>query len=385
MNPRDPISESLDRLADLADTEPAGDRMPDIQRRVRATRRRRGATVVAAAAVLAVGGVGIWQGFPGETTAPAGHRRPRCRRSSGDRAWRPGCQGTNEVRISFTVTGESTAYADPGTGEATDYAGPRYTEVWVDGKLVIGSDGGDLACEPGGALTSYTIDFHRDEPLVVPMSPGGHKVVIKAPYCADGELVEDTEKVVVTLPASAEPDGFTVGDQLTADLDDDGADDDMSVLVPKDVTVRDQLISVAWGTGETTNASLPNTMTWDLGDPVDLDGDGDLELIAQGGGGDVAVGSVFQAEAQGGLAPVTSVDAAGKELGLVSDSDPSAWHIWFAPDGIYSYRLTDPATTDFPAPVEVRGWTLDGTTLTQDESSVTRCVTFQPTLSIGPC
>ncbi len=85
----DPLFEALDRLAGIADGDPVGDRMPDITRRVRTARRRKGAGLVAAATVLAVGGVGVWQALPdrdvppppANRTSPRSRSRPRTRRS----------------------------------------------------------------------------------------------------------------------------------------------------------------------------------------------------------------------------------------------------------------------------------------------------------------
>lgn len=376
---QDPIFESLDRLAGMADDDLVGDRMPDIQRRVRVARQRKGAGLVAAAAVLAVGAVGVSHALPSERTAPP-VTTPRTT------PWQEITvnaqpQGADQVRISFTVTGRSTAYTDQGTGEPIDYAGPRSTAVLVDGKVVSGSDRGAIWCEPDGALTPYTMEFHIDKPLVVPVSSAGeHTIVVKAPYCADGDLVESTDMVVVTTEAG----GFTTFDKLEADIDGDGTDDVVRLLVPKDVNGEDQLLQVTWGTGETTTAALPNTMETNLLDPVDLDSDGDLEVILLGGGGDMAVGSVFMAD-RGTLERVKTVDTEGNELSLRSDSDPAAWQTYFGADGVFSYRLTDPAATRFPAPVEVREWSLAGNTLTQSGESVAWCVSFRPTTTLGPC
>ncbi len=98
----------------------------------------------------------------------------------------------------------------------------------------------------------------------------------------------------------------------------------------------------------------------------------------------MAEGWVFLAD-RDTLEQVKTVDAAGNELSLHSDTDPTAWQTYFGADAIYSYRLTDPAATRFPAPVEVRKWSLAGNTLIQSEKSVTQCISFQPTTTLGPC
>lgn len=377
---QDPIFESLDRLAGMADDDLVGDRMPDIQRRVRVARQRKGAGLAAAAAVLAVGGVGVWHALPSERTAPpVNNPRTTPWQKITVNAKPEGAQ----VRISFEVTGKSSAYTDEGTGESIDYAGPRSTVVVVDGKVVSRTDGGAISCEPGGGLTPYTMEFHVSEPLVVPVSSAGeHTIVVKAPYCAGGDLVKSTDTVVVTTKAG----GFTSFDKLEADIDGDGTDEVVQILAPKGVNGGDQLLQVNWGTGETTTAARPNAMLpeTNLVDPVDLDSDGDLELILWSGGGDVAFGSVFLAD-PGTLEPVKTVDVDGNALYLLSSSDPATWQTHFGNDGVFSYRLIDPAATQFPTPVEVRKWALAGNTLTQSGESLNWCVSFQPTTTLGPC
>jgi hypothetical protein len=265
---RDPIFESLDRLAGIADADLVGDRMPHIQRRVRVARRRRTAGIVVAAAVLAVGGLGIWHALPSERAAgPVSH-------------------------------------PDPTT--------------------------------PTEAVETSPVD------------------------------------------------DFTTADRLRADLDGDGTDDLVQVLVPKDVQAEHQLLRVTWGTGETTDAALPSTMTAGLVDPVDLDADGDLELVVLAGGGETSETSVFLAGVDA-VQQVKTVDAAGHDLPLRSLGDSTAWQTYVGPAGISSYRLVDPTATHFPAPVQVREWSLVGDTLTQSPETVSRCVTFQPATVISTC
>jgi hypothetical protein len=378
---RDPIFESLDQLAGIADTDVAGDRMPDIQRRVRVSRQRKGAGVLAAAAVLAVAGVAVWQGLPNESSAPPVTPPPATT------PWQKitidaEAQDTNHLQISYTINGESTAYSDAETGEPIDVAGPAYTELIVDGDSVTGSDGSAMDCKPGGALTPYTLEFPGDGPAVVDVfGAGEHTVVVKAPYCADGEIVMDIQRVVVTTVAT----GSTIGDQLRTDLDGDGANEIVRIRVPNDIN-SDQELQVTWGTGETTSAPLPNTMEYGILDPSDLDGDGDLELVVNGGGGETSLYWVFQATT-GTVEQVKSVDASGKELALTSTGeDTTASQISYGPDGIRSYQLVDPNAATPPAPAEVRAWTLSGDTLTQSADSTTECVlAYNPTPELGPC
>lgn len=262
MNTHDPIFESLDRLAGIADADHVGDRMPDIKRRVRVARRRKGTGLAVAAALIAVAGVGVSQGLPSTRTAPPPVDNP-----------------------------------------------------------------GDI------------------------QSPGGH---------------------------------FTTFDRRRADLDGDSAAEVIKIRVPVDTTVEDQQLQVEWGNGDIVTTALPNTMETSLLGPIDLDDDGDLELITRGGGGETSVTKVFQAE-PASLAEVETVDAAGAGASLATSAEPTTWQVHVAADGIYSYRLTDPTTLDFPAPVTLRLWTLEGSTFTLPERSETQCVTFQPIFELGPC
>ncbi|MBD8870189.1 hypothetical protein [Nocardioides donggukensis] len=376
---RDPIFESLDRLAGLADADLVGDRMPDIRRRVRANRRRRAVGAVAAAAVLAAGGLGLSQALPDQRSAPPVTERGGTPWQQIDIEAVPDDAG--QVVIRYFVTGESTGYVDAETGEASDYTGPAATEVRFDGRVVARSEQDGLACDPDGVLKASTTEFHGDEPLVVNDVTGGeHTILVEASYCAGGELVESTETRVVTTEDSS----LVTFDELDADLDGDGTDETVQVQVYESGTAPAQLLRVDWGTGETTSAPLLGTMERSPLEPVDLDGDGDLEVVVFGGGGETSEWNVFQA-APDTMDEVRTVDAAGGSASLSSDGGPGGWQTHLGADGFVSYRLEDPTTTQFPAPVEVRAWSLSGSTFTRSAESTSQCVTFQPTFVLGPC
>lgn len=387
---RDPIFEALDRLAGIADGDPVGDRMPDIRRRAGMARRRRVAGLVAAAVVLTVGGVGVQQALSEESATPPVVTTPDATPAQRiELDVRP--RGSDELSIGFVVSGRSTPYVDPATGDPLGYAGPASAEVLVDGQVAVLEPAAALlrsgvpparvgeACEPAADIVDYRLEFHVDEPLVVPVtSPGEHTVVVNAPYCADGELVESTETVVVRTGAALQ-----TAERLRVDLDGDGADEVVELLWPGDVDgTGNQVLRVRWGTGETTEASLPNEMESDLPDPVDLDGDGDLELIVGAGGGDMAVYRVFLAEPDS-LAEARVVAGGGR--GLHSDTDTSAWQTHLGADGFSDYRFADPDVQKLPAEVEVLSWTLAGDTLTLAERSTARCAMLQPDFTFGPC
>ncbi len=379
MNTHDPIFESLDRLAGVADTEPVGDRMPDIKRRVRVARRRKGAGLAVAAALIAVAGVGVSQGLPTTRTAP-----PPA--NPGDTTWQEITIAAEEkpagaLEISYSVSGRSSRYTDSTTGEPSEYAGPLSTKVLVDGRVVSSSEQQGLSCEQGGGSARYSKEFHLSEPLRVPVpTEGDHTIVVIAPYCADGEMVDSTQTLVVQSSGG----GFTTFDRKQADLDADGAVDVIKIRVPVDTSAESQLLQVDWGNGDVATTTLPNLMETSLLDPIDLDGDGDLELITQGGGGETSVTKVFQAD-RSSLDEVETVDAADTGASLATSAEPTTWQVHVTADGIYSYRLTDPTTLDFPAPVVLRQWILDGNTLTLPEQSETQCVSFQPVFELGPC
>jgi hypothetical protein len=190
--------------------------------------------------------------------------------------------------------------------------------------------------------------------------------------------------VTTPAPTVTTPAGFSIADQLKTDLDGDGTDDVVRIRVPDDVAGNQEL-QVAWGTGETASTELPNTMERTNLDPVDLDGDGDRELILLGGGGETAIYTVFLADTNS-VEQVKTVDASGDELVLSSPAeDLTAWHVSSGTDGIVSYQLINPTSGATPAPVRVRAWTLSGNTLTQSADSISECLLVYSPLKLGPC
>lgn len=256
------VYEALDRLAGVADRHPAGDRMPDIQRRVRAARRRAAAGIAAATVLAVAGGVGVWQALPAtEDRAPDVMQRP-------------------------------TEKADP--------------------------------------------------------------------------------DIVEPLP---------VADRRRADLDGDSRMD--TLLVRSDKGSDAAELEVRWGSGEVVGASFKLDAA-SLLEPVDLDGEGALEVLVSGGGGEYAEVVVWVVD-QAMVTRVRSEDAAGRARPLTTDADPAAWQVHADSSRIVSYRLVDPETLDFPAPVRVRDWTLEGDALVEGRESRPACVTFQPRFVLAPC
>ncbi len=372
---RDPLFESLDRLAGLADDDTRGERMPDIHRRVRQTRRRRAAGIAVAAAVAVAGGVGIWQALPTE-------QKPEVvtPRAFQEIALQVDDHGDGNVAISFTVSGTSTTYTDVQSGEVTDYAGPRSTEVLIDGESVTGSDGGDIECTEAGTLKSYSETFFGKRPYIAYAGLGQHTIEVRAPYCDEGSLVDDSTQLVVTtiaVPRTTET--------LEADVDGDGTDDVISFVEQlRDDGNAAYSIELQLGTGGAVTPFTPLPAESKLQQPIDLDGDGDLEIIVSFSGGEAFWAEVYTL-VDGTLMPLEIRDASGGDRLAGDGVEPTDWQLAFLADGIYSWRYADPAATDRPASVEVRTWTLEGDTLTQSTQPVPGCVDAQFALSLGAC
>ena len=381
---RDPIFNSLDRLAGLADSSAGRDRMPDIQRRVRQARRRRHAVVGVAAALLVVAGVGVWQVRPpsGSSPSPAPphdqfsqHVRIEATPVSGDR-----------VRLTITVEGTSTSYADSGGTEPIP-AGPQSVAVLVDGDRVKRLAGSGGRCEPGGEVSSYSLNFPRDRELEVWVGdPGRHTIEVHAPYCADGVLVDDPTTVEVTT--RADPPTVT---EVTADVDGDGSPDTARLTVPAETSHSETMqMSVDWASGGSDTLDLPFSSYPELLPGRDLDGDGADELILSQSGGDSAWWDVVRA-IDGRLVPVRTTDESGARASLADSciecgGGPlnEAWVTTLLDDGFYDYRFVD-AHPPAAAPVELRRWVLSGDTMTRLTATAPGCFVRFHGISPGAC
>jgi len=381
---RDPIFDSLDRLAGLADSSTGRDRMPDIQRRVRQSRRRRHASVGVAAALLVVAGVGVWQARPpsGSNPLPAPphdqfsqHVRIEATLVSGD-----------HVRLTITVEGTSTSYADDGGIEPIP-AGPQSIAVLIDGDRVKRLAGAGGRCEAGGEVSSYSLNFPSDRELQISVGdPGRHTIEVHAPYCADGELVDDPTTVEVTT--EADPPTVT---EVTADVDGDGSPDTARLSVPAETSHSETMqVSVDWASGGSDTVDLPFSSYPELLPGQDLDGDGAAELIVSQSGGDSAWWDVLRA-IDGRLVHVRTTDESGAKASL-SDSCIECgggplnefWVTTLLDDGFYDYRFVDaqpPAT----APVELRRWVLSGDTMTRLIATAPGCFVRFQGISPGAC
>ena len=378
---RDPILDGLDRLARLADHEVAGDRMPDIRRRARAARQRRvAATAVAAVAALALG-VGLWKILPADDEPPQPVLpTPELMQTV---AIQPVVVGTTELRISFTVSGRSSDYVTP-DGSPVD-AGPFGTRLSVDGEEVGGSDPGDVACEAGSEVSSYSLRFPGDRGryTATVSGPGEHEIVVHAPYCADGELVDVPTSMVVTTTVEGK-----VVDRARADLDGDGKNELVELLAPRRGDAADAL-RVTWPDGETSASALSPDWVRTIDTPYDLDADGSVEIVLSGGGGEFLQYDVFRVAGDRSLVPVQPVNQDGSAAELtagVTEGQPLdvTWQVSWTPGIFVSWRARE-ATPQRPATVDVRRWTLEGDRLVQGDVVEPGCWQVDFSVTVGGC
>ncbi len=385
---RDPVLDGLDRLAGLADREVVGDRMPDIRRRVRVARQRRMATVgLAAVAALALGvGVGVWRLLPSEDQRPLPAPQPSLDQSVTIEAE---AFSSTILNVGFTVSGRSSAYVD-NVGGGSVPAGPFTLELTVDGDPVPETpDPGDLGCEPGGEVSSYSTRFPRKNPRssysVRVSGPGDHTVTVRATYCADGELRESSATQVV--PTVVSP--AIVMDRTSLDLDGDGDKERLELLAPGVGEDGDQELRVAWADGETSSTLLPDAWERSFATPYDLDGDGRVEIVLTGGGGEFVGWDVFLVAADRSLVPVTPVKQDGSPADLsssISEGQPldETWQVSWTPGIFVSWRARE-ASPRRPATVDVRRWVLSGSRLVEKQPSEPGCWQTDFSVTVGGC
>ena len=383
---RDPVLDGLDRLADLADRDAVGDRMPDIRRRARVARRRRMAGVgVAAAAVLALG-AGVWRVLPGEDEMPLPAPQPQLEQSVSIEAE---AVSSTILEVGFTVSGRSSAYVDNAGGTSVP-AGPFTLQLSVDGTPVPDTpDRADVSCEPGGDVSSYSQHFPKKNPLsrylVDVPEAGEHTIEVRTTYCADGELREaNATEVVTSVPAPA-----TVMDELRVDLDGDGDEERLELLAPGVGEEGDQELRVTWADGETSSASLPNEWERSFDTPYDLDADGPVEIVLSGGGGEFAGWDVFRVAEDRSLVRVTPVGRDGSEAELsasISEGQPldETWQVSWTPGSFVSWRAREASPTR-PATVDVRRWVLEGDRLVLQDKVEAGCWQTDFSVTVGGC
>ncbi len=378
----DPIFNSLDRLAGLADDDVVGDRMSDIRRRVRVTRQRRMAGAgVAAAAVLAAG-FGLSQ-----LVAKPAEIQPALPGPDVDQVVAIDAKAvySDLIRLRVIVEGKSTSYTDA-AGDSVP-AGPLNFQIVVDGEVVKETKAADVTCEKGGEVSLYDVSYpaKKGRFLTATVSgPGEHTIEVRAPYCADGHLIDEPSTHTVTT-VEGEP---IVREEKTADVDGDGQDDTIQVVSPAEGELGAWDLVVQRSDGTTISEPLPEESEWSLQDPQDLDVDGTAEIIVTGGGGETWLGGVYQVDGEA-LRLVPTRNEAGQEEPLafgVSEGTPQdvTYQIRLADSGFLSYRYQE-ATPTRPAPVDVRRWVLTDGTLTLQDATERGCVDADFNLRLGGC
>lgn len=382
---RDPIFDTLDRLAGLADAGPSGDRMPDIRRRVQLARRRRTAALGAAVVALVV--VGVWQLLPGRgaTPLPAPPHQQYHQQIHVDAR----TDSAGGVSLTVIVEGTSTGYVGTGSTAALP-AGPQSVLVLLDGRPLRDLGGRGGLCRPSGEASTYSLNYPaRRELRFSAGAAGTHTIEVRAPYCADGELVDDTVTTeITTAPDPVDPP--TVSD-ITADVDGDGAPDSVRLTVPAETAAGGTMtVDATWSSGGSGSIELPRNEYAELGRAVDLDGDGSDEVIVAMSGGDTAWWSVLR-EADGRLVEIATRDESGGTASLENSciecgGGPvnETWVTTLLPQGFYDYRFVD-AHPPARAPVELRRWVLSGDTLTRLEATSTGCYVRFEGVTPRPC
>lgn len=160
----------------------------------------------------------------------------------------------------------------------------------------------------------------------------------------------------------------------TGDIDGDGLTDLVRLLTSDGSSAPDQ-IEISWGSEGTESHDLTGGGEGTLLPFTDLDGDGDLEIIVNAGGGEAGWWDVFTYTGND-VVQVHAADAPADEVSSLNVYQTPDWTTTYDEDGFVDYRFEDP-TAAAPTPVELHEWTLDGTTLTRSEQSTSGCWTFQ--------
>lgn len=305
---RDRLQHSLDHLAREADQGPVGNRMAGIARKARRTRRRQLTAGIAGIAVLVAGAVGVVQFLPSisrsgepepiksaEWTQPAVPTPTSTAQTS--TAPTPGGGltvdldaqqvGPREIGVIFRAYGTSLDWYDPQTRDVRGMSGPSKVRLLVDGEqqhTVNGADG--LKCRKDSPVRPYDLPWWEGEDyrgrLVEVDKPGTHTVTVEYSYCgAGGNITQHKaeQHVTVGTPELAEV------DQTAADIDGDGSDDQITLLMPepaKDLGQSRYLRArVVLASGETTEIALRGAWTPSVAGEADLDGKRGTEVMVR--------------------------------------------------------------------------------------------------------
>jgi len=220
MNQHDPILEALDRLATVADTDPVGDRMPAIRRRVQVTRRRNTALAVSGVAAVVALGIGLDSLIQGPERGIDPAPSPTGTPSSPTSPTESEPSGTETVTLPPTQVQERVRADLDGDGTADQ------VELWVPEGSVQGDPtagawlattvAGVEAVVPVGDLDSYyslgqptDLDGNGTDELFVDESQGGDGAST-AVYVWTGD------SLVMAEPDPAAPKAIAADGRLTS-------------------------------------------------------------------------------------------------------------------------------------------------------------------------
>ncbi len=202
-----------------------------------------------------------------------------------------------------------------------------------------------------------------------------------------------SETPSVTPTATKTPvNGFAVVGTEQVDVDGDGQPDQVTLLDNTDETGScpcTQKLRVTFASGGTSALSWSPVGPSMLLPAVDLDGDGDSELVVGLKGAEYYEMRVYDAD-NGQLTQLTSLDSDGTPLSLgIWAATTESWSTAYTTDGglaDYQLKRADPGAPPFP--VKVRLWTMTGLTLTRSDTIEKGCYDIhdrQVWITVGAC
>ena len=274
MSTTDPLHDAFEELARRADLDLVPDRLAGIRHKRRATQQRRTAVGAAVAALAVVAGGVAVAGLPGGSDRSGGSVATQVPDATSEAAPVSGLVVTMRVEpragekwgVSFHLGGTALSVRDATTGDPIRGGGPLNTRVLLDGKVVAGTDGGAVECDPEGSPERYDTDFG---PFVVETGPGTHQLSVAVDYCgAGGQRLTATDRQGPTFDGTA-----VVADRARKDLDGDGTPERLVLVDEGD----DSALRISGSVNGTVGLQAADP-TWISG-VSDLDGDGDLDVL----------------------------------------------------------------------------------------------------------
>jgi hypothetical protein len=177
-----------------------------------------------------------------------------------------------------------------------------------------------------------------------------------------------------------------------ADVDGDGDADRVTLLFVTvgafpDSTQKVEL-KVELAFGETASVDWPREYEWGLDRPRDFDGDGDVEIVATGGGGEFGILRLYDIE-EGPLRAIASVDAGGKRMALTSSGGSTDWESTLLGNGdLVDFRWLSEDPGPLPFTVKFRRWTLNGMALILSSTMESGCydvIDYRAQITPGEC